>query len=517
MACTESLFTTGQSRDAKRDERRAGGTDRMVRRRIAQAIRFHQRGEYERAIRIYRWYLAGEPDNARVFQIHGLALQQISDFDGAVRMLSRSIALDPFDAPTHSNLGNVYYQLGRLEDALRCFALAIKADPRLADAYNDQGNVQRDMGANADAIDSYRKAIAIDDTLATPHFNLGNAMWDTGNVDAAIGCYRTAIGIDPLHAAAHNNLGNAYRIVEDLTAAVQSYDRAASCDPTFVLAHFNLANTRKDLGHAAAALNAYREVLALEPDNALARHMVAALAGERSMAAPEAYVRQVFDTYAGHFDTHLGNTLGYRVPETLRDVVLNPVSTLDSGNRVGFGHALDLGCGTGLVAEAFRDDVIHFEGVDLSPRMLAEARRKGLYETLVEGELVAYLQLSINRDPAYDAVLAADSYIYLGDLAPVFAGVAGCLAPDGVFAFSIEIAETGTFELRPTGRFAQSEAYVRGLAESHGFTVKAFVPTTIRIENDRPVTGAIFVLINTRSLASKTKALTASEPNTNDP
>ena len=497
MARTESLLATGQSRDAQSDERRAGGTDRMVRRRIAQAIRFHQRGELERAIRIYRWHLAREPDNARVLQIHGLALQQIGDIDGAIRMLSRSIALDPFDAPTHSNLGNVYYQLGRLEDALRCFALAIKADPQSADAYNDHGNVLRDMGATTDAIDSYRRAIAINDTLATPHFNLGNAMWDTGSVDAAIGCYRTAIGIDPLHAAAHNNLGNAYRIVDDLTAAVRSYDRAASCDPTFVLAHFNLANTRKDLGHAVAALNAYREVLALEPDNALARHMVAALAGERRMVVPEAYVRQVFDTYAGHFDSHLGDNLGYRVPETLREVVLNSVSTSDPGDRVGFGHALDLGCGTGLVAEAFGNDVMHFEGVDLSPRMLA--LYKGLYETLVEGELVACLQLSINREPAYDAVLAADTFIYLGDLAPVFAGVAGCLAPDGVFAFSIEIAETGTFELRPSGRFAQSEAYVRGLAESHGFTVKAFVPTTIRIEFDRPVTGAIFVLINTRS------------------
>ena len=65
----------------------------------------------------------------------------------------------------------------------------------------------------------------------------------------------------------------------------------------------------------------------------------------------------------------------------------------------------------------------------------------------------------------------------------------------------IEIAESGTFELRPTGRYAQSETYVRGLAELHGFAVKAFAHTVIRLENDRPVTGAIFVLINTRSPA----------------
>ena len=276
------------------------------------------------------------------------------------------------------------------------------------------------------------------------------------------------------------------------------------------LAYFNLANARRDLGHDVEALTAYQKVLALEPDNALARHMAAALTGESPMAAPEAFVRQVFDTYAGRFDAHLGNVLNYRVPMTLREIVLDPASTPDSGNRARFGHALDLGCGTGLLAEAFGNDVAHFEGVDLSPLMLVEAARKGLYDTLVEGELVAHLRHSADRNPAYDAVLAADSLIYVGDLAPVFAGVAGCLTPDGVFAFSIEVAETGTFELQPTGRFSQSESYIRGLAEAHGFWVKAMEPTVIRLENDQPVNGAIFVLIKYSSPASKISALVAS-------
>ncbi len=503
MARAEQTLTDGQSDDPNRDERRGGA--RMMRQRINQAVRLHQQGEYEQAIRIYRWYLAREPDNARILQIHGLALQQIGDFDGAIRALSRSVALDPDDAPTHNNLGNAYYQQGQLEDALRCFEQAIQADPQSADAHNNHGNVLRDMGEAEEAISSYRKAISIDGTLATPHFNLGNSLWDTGEFGAAIECYRTAVEIDPLFAAAHNNLGNAYRNVGDLTAAVKSYACAASCDPTFALARFNLANTLKDLGHDTEALKAYREVLALEPDNALAHHMAAALTGESTMAAPDAFVRQVFDTYAGHFDSHLGDALGYNVPKTLRDVVLGSVSTSDSHGHAGFDHVLDLGCGTGLIAEAFGDDVKHFHGIDLSPRMLVEARRKGLYETLVEGELVAFLRQSTNREPAYDAVLAADSFIYIGDLAPVFAGVAGCLAPDGVFAFSIETAETGTFNLRPTGRFAQSETYVRGLAELHGFAAKAFVPTVIRMENDQPVNGAIFVLINSHALASKSK------------
>ena len=495
MAGADPVLADGESRDAKNDERRAGGTARLVRRRIGQALRFHQQGQFERAIRIYCWYLARDPDNARVLQVCGIALNQVGNLDGAVHMLSCSVALDSGDAPTHGNLGHAFHELGRFEDSLRCFARAIEADPNWADAYNDQGNVLRDLGRIAEAVESYRSAIAANGALATPHFNLGNALWDCDNIDEAMASYRAAIAIDPDHAAAHNNLGNAYLASNDLERAVQSYASAASSDPTFVLARFNLANAFKDLGRDAEALGAYHEVLELDPGNALARHMAAALAGEPRSAAPEDFVRQVFDSYAGRFDTHLAMVLDYRVPTTLRDAVLDRASEPGSG-RARFGHALDLGCGTGLVAEAFGDAVEHIDGVDLSPRMLDEARRKGLYETLVEGELVAYLRRSAGRDPAYDAVLAADLFIYIGDLAPAFAGVAGCLAANGVFAFSIEEARTGTFELRPTGRFAQSESYIRTLADAHGFAVKTIVPTVIRMENDVPVTGAVCVLIN---------------------
>ncbi len=503
MARADPLLADGESRDARRDERRAGGSARLVRRRIGQALLFHRHGEYQRAIRIYRWYLTRDPDNARVLQACGLALHQVGDFDGSVRMLSRSVACDPYDAPTHGNLGHAFHELGRLENSLMCFALAIDADPSSADAYNDQGNVLRDLGRIDEAVASYRSAIAANGALAMPHFNLGNALWDRDGIDEAIASYRAAIEIDPGFAAAHNNLGNAYRAKNDLERAVHSYAGAASSDPGFVLARFNLANAVKDLGRDAEALTAYREVLALDPDNALARHMAAALAGEPRSAAPEDFVRQVFDTYAGRFDTHLAMALDYRVPAALRDAVLDRACEPGSDDRARLGHALDLGCGTGLVAEAFAEAVERFDGIDLSPRMLAEARRKGLYETLIEGELVAYLRRSAGRDPPYDAVLAADTFIYVGDLAPAFAGVAGCLAADGVFAFSIEVAQAETFELRPTGRFAQSETYIRALADAHGFAVKTIAPTVIRLENDVPVTGAICVLTYAATGASE--------------
>jgi predicted TPR repeat methyltransferase len=504
MARANPQATSGTCRDAKSDGRRTDETARLVRRRIGQALRFQQRGEYPRAIRIYRWFLARNPDCARVLQIYGLALHRTGDLDGAVRILSRSVALDSSDSATHASLGNALYEQGRLEDALVSIGLAVEADPSSADAHNDRGNVLRDLGRLGEAIESYRSAIAINGALAVPHFNLGNALWDCDAIDEAIACYGAALDIDPEFAAAHNNLGNALRAGNDLASAVDSYAHAAACDATFVLARFNLANVLKDLGRDAEALSAYQEVLGLDPGNELARHMAAALSGERKSVAPEGFVRQVFDTYAGHFDSHLATMLDYGVPMALRDAVLGPAPEPGSRGGARFGRALDLGCGTGLAAAAFAGAVENFDGVDLSPRMLVEARRKNLYEDLAEGELVAHLRRLTDRDPPYDMVLAADSLIYIGDLAPVFAGVAGCLAANGVFAFSIELAQSGTFELRPTGRFTHSEAYIRTLAEAHGFAVETMTPTVIRQENDGPVNGALCVLRNAHERGAPT-------------
>jgi predicted TPR repeat methyltransferase len=453
-----------------------------------------QRGEHAAAIRIYRWFLTREPDNARVLQIYGIALMQIGDLDGAVRVLSRSIASDPHDSSTHGNLASALYQQGRLHEAVAAFDAAIEVDASATDAHNDRGNALRDLGRTDAAIESYRRAIATDGALATPHFNLGNVLWDCDRIDEAVMSYRAAIAIDPGLAPAHNNLGNAYRSGNDLAGAVDCYAAAASCDPSFALAWFNLANTLKDLGRDDEALQAYRRVLALDPGNGPARYMTAALAGEPVTAAPEAFIRDVFDSYAGHFDSHLAGALAYDVPKALRDAVLGADPAPPSDERECFAHVLDLGCGTGLAGEAFAPWVTRIDGVDLSTRMLMEARRKGIYDTLIEGEMVAHLDVASLGGQRYDAVLAADSFIYCGDLGPVFAGVARCLEADGVFAFSVEAGEGEPFALRRTGRFAHGDGYIRTLADANGFRVRSMATAVVRVENEVPVNGALWVL-----------------------
>ena len=56
-------------------------------------------------------------------------------------------------------------------------------------------------------------------------------------------------------------------------------------------------------------------------------------------------------------------------------------------------NALDAGCGTGLVAHEIARHCSNITGVDLSDKMLVQAR--GLYQTLERGEVTAYMTTAV--------------------------------------------------------------------------------------------------------------------------
>ncbi len=446
-------------------------------------------GRLAGAVEAYRDGLALDPELPEGYNNCGNALHAQDKLAEAAGFYQHAIAIRPGYSAAHNNLGNVLRDQGRIEDSITSFETALCYAPDFATVHNNLGNALRDAGRVDEAISSHRRALALEPDFAEAHFNLGNALSETASLDAAATSYRQAVAIRPDFADAHYNLGNALRDDGCGDQAIAAYRQAIAIKPAHGDAHNNLANLLKDDGRYDEARRHFQIVLRLDPASANAQHMLAALDGRTTEIAPRRYIREMFDRYAAIFDRQLVAELDYRAPEQL----CAAVARCHAG---GFGAALDLGCGTGLVAEAFAGVVERFDGIDLSPRMLVEARRKDLYETLEEAELVAYLQRSAGGEPVFDAVLAADAFIYIGDLEPVFAGVAGCLAPGGVFAFSIEITEAETFELRPTGRYTQSDRYIRGLARAHGFSVETIEACVIRMENGVAVDGALCVLIN---------------------
>jgi predicted TPR repeat methyltransferase len=213
--------------------------------------------------------------------------------------------------------------------------------------------------------------------------------------------------------------------------------------------------------------------------------MLASLLGETTDAAPSSYVKEVFDHFSD-YDRKMQGNLDYSTPRQLRDLLEK--SLPDAGK---FQNGLDLGCGTGLSGEAFKDTVNTLTGIDLSPVMLAAASDKGIYTALYEMELVAFLEIS---DETYDFFVAADVFVYLGNLEPLFRQIHKHAAPGACFLFSTEKTETD-FILQATGRYAHAENYIRSLAEKTGFSVKACTSANIRKEKGEWIRGNLYVLV----------------------
>src|SRR5581483_4450123 len=205
----------------------------------------------------------------------------------------------------------------------------------------------------------------------------------------------------------------------------------------------------------------------------------------------QAHARRVFDQHAPDFDHSLLRQLGYRGPDLLLAAVQDAAAA--AGRRAHFAAALDLGCGTGLSGAPFRPHVDRLVGVDLSAGMIAEARRKAIYDRLETGDLVQFLAAEAAAKARYDLVIAADVFVYVSDLTPVMQGVASVLAPAGLFAFTVETHSGDGVLLRETLRHAHGAPHVREAVRGAGLTLLQLTEVSTRTEKGEPVPGLLGV------------------------
>ena len=106
---------------------------------------------------------------------------------------------------------------------------------------------------------------------------------------------------------------------------------------------------------------------------------------------------EVYEEWAPSYESDLVEGYGYTAHRIA--VGAMAVACPDRGATI-----LDIGCGTGLVAEELAArGFTAIDGLDASPRMLHEARAKGLYRRLIEGDVRAHGTIEPGK---YDAVIA---------------------------------------------------------------------------------------------------------------
>lgn len=492
---------------------------------VDEVLELLEQGNLQSAFNKCQSIVNKNPADANTQHLLGLIYAKQGEINAAIEHFKLAIKLDPTQAIFHNNISNAYKLLGELELAARHLHEALQIAPNNAESFNNLGSLYYTQGDIKRAMQQFEKAIRLNPGSWEAHYNLANCYIKQDMVLQAISHYQTVLNLNPEHSNAKLNLAMSYVINNDYIQALpllievatlypqhaelqghlaeaylnlgktdealQQYIKAVALDPNRPAWQHNLGVLYLRSGQKESAKEHFTNALALQPDNSTAKHMLAALSANDDsiiQQAPTEYVKLLFDQYAGYYNEHVTQALKYSVPELLRQAI-NKYITLSTKQQV----ILDLGCGTGLCGVYFRDLARDIYGVDLSPTMLQEASKLGAYDGLCCANI---LQTIPGVNQAYfEIVLAADVFVYIGDLHNLFGMIHSSLQPQGLLAFTIEDQQHNhTYILQTTGRFAHAQQYIAHLCQEYGFTIETNDAITPRMHDNQPIAGRLYVL-----------------------
>lgn len=381
-------------------------------------------------------------------------------------------------------LGILLCQTGEKDKGLALIESTLRCDLAEPGWWVNYGNVLRGLKRRNEAIDAYKEAITRDPMSADAYSNLGVVQKDKLNFDIAVACFRKAIELAPEHGLAWSNLGNLLvelgQTADGVHALLKSLTTIKTANPKErrILA-FALSN----LGEIERAKEIYTEWLAEDPDNAFVRHQLAALLGEGPSRASDVYVETLFDSFAENFDEKLAN-LGYVAPALVTGEVAAALAAPKADRLIA-----DAGCGTGLCGPGLKPFARRLTGVDLSRKMIEQARGRGCYDVLTVAELTSFFATT---DERHDVIVSADTLCYFGDLGEVSKAFHRSLLPGGSLVFTVEAClddESQDFRLNVSGRYAHSEEYIRQVLRTNGFAIPTLRQEVLRKEIGKDVVG----------------------------
>jgi predicted TPR repeat methyltransferase len=448
------------------------------------------RSEFQLACLALKAWLKYAPAEPRALELLGEVAAKTGDHDLAATVLAEAHRHVPNRAAIALKLGNALNRRGEPRQALAAYQKALDNDAGMCEAHINTAATLQALGRLSAAQQSISKALRIQPDHPQGLFTKANLLFESGRCDDAVQWYQKALAVAPRHAPAWLHLGHAWKQKGLLKKAVEAYRQALKFGPDDPNTSYYLGIALHALQDYAGAEKALKQSMALNPGNLSARHLLNALTGEPVSQAPLDYIEALFDRYAASFDAHMKGLLNYRIPVMMRKH-LKPMS-----KRHGpFSRMLDIGCGTGLAGAALRDLAVKMIGVDVSRKVIDLAAAKSIYDHLICNDFVQFLEAS---GESFDLIVAADVFIYTGDLDRVLGLIRRRLTGSGCLAFSTEKAAHGDYHLQRSGRFAHAQPYIIRLANEHGFKIRTTRCVPVRMDNNHWINGDFFILsVNT--------------------
>lgn len=433
--------------------------------------------------------IAGDPTNAGSHWFRGAVLASMADFPRALEALEKAVALLPDYADAWVTLGEIHAKMGDRKSAKRAFRTAIEIEPLTEGAFAGYKRHAHALEVRGWLWNSERKERQRRKRRQTrcPEadkiLHEAIALAERQHVAAAIAVLRRGLSRYPGYLPFIKYLGGYLVMHGNREQSRALLEKMVDWWPEDAQAHLLYGVGLMILGEKTASVAPLERALELDPDNPDIRLALASAGGAAPPPPNLMITRGVFDSYAERFDSHLVETLEYRVPEKLAAIFA-------SRGRI-WDRALDLGCGTGLTGASVRPYARHLTGVDLSLPMIEKAKARGIYDLLYQGDCVAFLN---QVEGTYDLMMAADVLVYFGDLTELFRTARARLTPGGAFWFSVEECAGDKYSVMLSQRYQHSLSYIRRTAEAVGYRLIYEQQIDIRQENRTPVRGLLVAI-----------------------
>lgn len=435
---------------------------------------------------------------AQLLTYMGLSYQNLQELEQAEAAYQAAITADPTQTMAQYNMGTLYANQEKWQAAVAAYEKLLQQAPEFIKAWQNLATVYCALGDMEKSLTLLQKAYTLAPLdegvgllLAAMETWFGQQRLAANDLDMAKQYFLQAVMHNPSDSVAQYNLGVIAYQQQNWSLAEQRFHNVTLIDEHHFEAHYNLFVLYKKHGVLSAAREKLKYLHEQYPHNEMVKYLWASFTGyEPYTHTPKQFVRELFDSYAPHFDQDLLRTLNYQLPSLLDELLASTAMAWP------VARALDLGCGTGLCGQLLRKRTHQLIGLDLSEGMLAEARKKNIYDQLVCADCVTVLaEHSLGQ---FDVIVAADIFGYFGDLTPIFSHIKANLTPQGIFVFSIENDKNHKtkrgFQLMDTGRFVHSEAYIRQLCSQYVFNVVVLNSVQLRDQRGKGVMGQVFLL-----------------------
>lgn len=446
-------------------------------------------GQKELAIISYKKALKINKESDTAMANLAIVYYEKKDIAKSKKYATKAVQENPYNISAISVLGNIYYQQKKYKEALKYYQKAM--------------DIKRDFySANFNTASIY---FTLKD-YKNAYFYLKKTMQFHGEVDEVLNLYASLcmelekydearFALLKLCAKNPHDYWN-YNMLSQTYQHLKEYDKALEQGWQAVLISKGEESQQINFGYLLYEITTespqtdvtlyaakWLEMFAESP---MAYHMGNAILNTAKVSnMSSAFVREIFDVFAQDFESVLMD-LDYAVPALMAQIL----EDLDKSVSLKKMRILDAGCGTGLCGKYLKKYAKFkgLDGVDVSEKMLAQAKEKNLYTNLYNQDLIKFLQAKYGF---YDFVNAADVFTYFADLNTLFFLLSSVMRKNARILFSVSenCVDDKDFFLHASGRFLHSKKYVEETLKKYGFVVEKLNRERLRDEGGKPVFG----------------------------